>query len=67
MVRLGSTNYDFPLGGKGGCRGGGLKAHVIGGVGEGGEKMYLDVRQATIIQPWIKSCIIIWKHSSGEG
>ena len=52
---------------EGGCRGGGLKAYVIGGVGEGGEKMYLDVVQATIMQPWIKSCINISKHSSGEG
>ena len=44
----------------------GLRAYETGGVGVRGGVVYLDVRQATFMQPWIKSCINIWKHSVGE-
>ena len=45
----------------------GLRAYETGVTEERGGIVYLDVRQATFMHAWIKSCINIWKHSSGEG
>lgn len=47
-------------------KGRGLRAYETGVTEERGGIVYLDVRRATFMQPWIKSCINIWKHSIGE-